>query len=82
MGANKARDEALQLIFLMCKQTRDIDHVTLGLVLNVSSALSDIGLAKQVHGFMYRHELHSNLFVANALLDMYGKCGYVRWTRL
>nr|GMC98531.1 pentatricopeptide repeat-containing protein At3g26540 [Ipomoea batatas] len=79
---NSEWDEALQLIFLMCKQTRDIDHVTLGLVLNVSSALSDIGLAKQVHGFMYRHELHSNLFVANALLDMYGKCGYLRWTRV
>nr|GMD91052.1 pentatricopeptide repeat-containing protein At3g26540 [Ipomoea batatas] len=79
---NSEWDEALQLIFLMCKQTRDIDHVTLGLILNVSAALSDIELGKQVHGFMYRHKLHSNLFVANALLDVYGKCGHLRKTRV
>ncbi|VFQ61807.1 unnamed protein product [Cuscuta campestris] len=71
-------DEALHLIFLMSKQTCDIDDITLGLVLNVSASLSDVGLGKQVHGFMYRNGFHSNLHVANALLDMYGKCGNLR----
>ncbi|CAH9128440.1 unnamed protein product [Cuscuta epithymum] len=73
-------NEALDLIFLMFKQTSDIDHVTIGLVLNVSSALSDIELGKQVHGSMYRNGFHSNLHAANALLDMYGKCGNLRRT--
>ncbi|KAF9626265.1 hypothetical protein IFM89_031778, partial [Coptis chinensis] len=44
--------------------------------------LSDILLGKQAHGFAYRHDLHSNTFVANAILDMYGKCGSLRSSKV
>nr|XP_016495451.1 PREDICTED: pentatricopeptide repeat-containing protein At3g26540-like [Nicotiana tabacum] len=74
-------DEAMELIVLMCKDTRDIDHVTLSLILNVSAGLSDVELGKQVHGYIYRHRFYSDLSVANALLDMYGKCGNLRRAR-
>ncbi|KAK4340951.1 hypothetical protein RND71_039452 [Anisodus tanguticus] len=72
---NSQWDEAIELIILMCNDTRDIDHVTLCLILNVSAGISDVELGKQVHGYMYRHGFYSDLCVANALLDMYGKCG-------
>ncbi|XP_028117268.1 LOW QUALITY PROTEIN: pentatricopeptide repeat-containing protein At3g26540 [Camellia sinensis] len=68
-------EEALDFVFLMRKQSKDIDYVTLGLILNVCTGLWDVELGKQVHGFSYRHGFYSNLFVGNALLDMYGKCG-------
>ncbi|XP_052203438.1 pentatricopeptide repeat-containing protein At3g26540 [Diospyros lotus] len=71
-------EEALDFIFLMMKESEDIDYVTLGLILNVCAGLSDVELGKQVHGFIYRHGFHYNLFVGNALLSMYGKCGNLR----
>ncbi|CAN4121143.1 unnamed protein product [Withania somnifera] len=78
---NSQWDEAMELIILMCNDTRDIDHVTASLILNVSAGLSDVELGKQVHGYMYRHGFYSDLHVANALLDMYGKCGNLRKAR-
>ena len=75
-------EEALELVFLMRKETQDVDHVTLGLILNVCAGLLDVELGKQVHGFIYRHGLYSNLFVGNALLHMYGKCGNLRSAKL
>ncbi|KAL2232320.1 pentatricopeptide repeat-containing protein At3g26540 [Sesamum indicum] len=68
-------DKALDFVILMRKRTKEIDHVTLGLILNVCAAIPDLELGKQVHGYAYRHGFYSNLFVGNALLDMYGKCG-------
>ncbi|KAM5569501.1 pentatricopeptide repeat-containing protein [Rosa sericea] len=71
-------EEALDFIFLMRNTTRDVDQVTLGLILNVCAGLSDVEMGKQVHGFIYRHGFCSNLFVGNGLLYMYGRCGNLR----
>ena len=75
-------EEALDFVFLMRNTTKDIDHVTLGLILNVCAGLSDVELGKRVHGFIYRNGFFSNLVVGNALLDMYGKCGNLRSARV
>lgn len=75
-------EEALDFVYLMGNTTKDIDHVTLGLILNICSGLSDVELGKQVHGYIYRHGFCSNLIVSNALLDMYGKCGNLRSARV
>ncbi|KAJ8771707.1 hypothetical protein K2173_026884 [Erythroxylum novogranatense] len=71
-------EEALDFVLLMCRTAKPMDSVTLGLVLNVCAGLSDLELGKQVHGFIYRHGIYSNIFVGNALLDMYGKCGNLK----
>ncbi|KAL0717848.1 hypothetical protein Bca4012_067170 [Brassica carinata] len=68
-------DEALDFLTLMRKEMEDIDNVTLVWILNVCSGVSDVQMGKQAHGFIYRHGYDTNLIVANALLDMYGKCG-------
>ncbi|KAL5761340.1 hypothetical protein ACOSQ2_020178 [Xanthoceras sorbifolium] len=75
-------EEAFDFAFLMRRTTKDIDHVTLGLLLNVCTGLSDIEMGKQVHGFIYRHGFSSDIFVSNALLDMYCKCGNIRSARV
>ncbi|KAK7351074.1 hypothetical protein VNO77_10238 [Canavalia gladiata] len=74
--------EALDFVYLMLDTIKDVDHVTLGLMLNVSAGLSDHKMGKQVHGYIYRHGFHSNLMVSNALLDMYGKCGNLNSARI
>lgn len=75
-------EQALDFVFLMQKESKDIDYVTLGLILNVCAGLSDVELGKQVHCFIYRHGFYSNLFIGNALLDMYGKCGNLKSARV
>ncbi|OVA07277.1 Pentatricopeptide repeat [Macleaya cordata] len=67
-------EEALDFVFLMRRTTKDIDHITLGLILNVCAGTSNYTSGKQVHGFAYRHGFFSNSFVGNAILDMYRKC--------
>ncbi|XP_042477720.1 pentatricopeptide repeat-containing protein At3g26540 [Macadamia integrifolia] len=74
-------EEALDFVFWMRKTTKDIDHVTLSLILNVCAGSSDVELGKQVHGFVYRHGWFSDQFVSNGLLDMYGKCRSFRYSR-
>ncbi|KAL3641182.1 hypothetical protein CASFOL_016150 [Castilleja foliolosa] len=74
-------DKALAFVMLMRKNTNDMDHVTLGLILNISAAIPDLELGKQVHGYAYRNEFYSNLFFGNALLNMYGKCGSLKRAR-
>ncbi|PON74913.1 Tetratricopeptide-like helical domain containing protein [Parasponia andersonii] len=75
-------EEALDFLFLMRSVTKDIDHVTIGLILNICAGLSDIEMGKQVHGFVYRRGLFSEPNVSNALLDMYGKCGNLTSARV
>ncbi|KAB1220896.1 hypothetical protein CJ030_MR3G022608 [Morella rubra] len=75
-------EEALDFVILMRNTIKDIDHITLGMILNVCAGLSDVEVGKQVHGFIYRNGFFSNLTVGNALLDMYGKCGNLRSARV
>lgn len=68
-------DEALKLIFMMRQKIKDFDIITLNLLLNVCAALLNIEFGKQAHAYIFRHGFESVLFLNNALIDMYGKCG-------
>ncbi|XP_027332181.1 pentatricopeptide repeat-containing protein At2g13600-like [Abrus precatorius] len=35
----------------------------------------DLGLGRQLHGLVLKREVFKNVYVGNALIDMYGKCG-------
>ncbi|KAL4203598.1 hypothetical protein AMTRI_Chr01g104760 [Amborella trichopoda] len=71
-------EEGLDFFSKMRREACEIDHVTLGLVLNICAGLTDLELGKQVHAFVNRHGFSSYLFTCNSLLDMYGKCGSLR----
>ncbi|KAK8488700.1 hypothetical protein V6N13_042337 [Hibiscus sabdariffa] len=75
-------EDALEFIFLLQRTTKEIDHVTLVLILNVCAGLSNVEMGKQVHGFIYSHGFSLNIFVSNALLNMYGKCGTLNSARV
>lgn len=74
-------EDALEFVYLTCKKNIEIDHVTIMLILSTCAGLLDVELGKQVHAFVYRRLFNSNLFVGNALLNMYGKCGDLRSCR-
>ncbi|KAL4578639.1 hypothetical protein LXL04_014766 [Taraxacum kok-saghyz] len=74
-------EDALEIIYQTSKSNITIDHVTIMLTLTTCSGLLSLELGKQVHGYVYRHSFTSNLFISNALLNMYGKCGDLRSCR-
>ncbi|XP_073145145.1 pentatricopeptide repeat-containing protein At3g26540 isoform X2 [Henckelia pumila] len=75
-------DKALDFVIMMRRNTKEIDHVTLGLILNICAAIPDVELGKQIHGYVYRNGFYTDLFVGNALLGMYGKCGNLTRARI
>jgi pentatricopeptide repeat protein len=46
-------------------------------VLKACTGLDLVDLGKYIHGFVLKTGIVSNLYVGNALIDMYGKCGLV-----
>ena len=52
-----------------------LNAVTLTSVLAACSSLKLRRSGEEIHGFMLRSGLESNVFVSSALLDMYAKCG-------
>ncbi|KAI8006437.1 Pentatricopeptide repeat-containing protein [Camellia lanceoleosa] len=44
-------------------------------VLKICIGLGGVGLGRQLHGFLIKNGFVCNIYVGNALIDMYGKCG-------
>ncbi|KAI4341205.1 hypothetical protein MLD38_025958 [Melastoma candidum] len=78
----KKWDDVLNFLHRMLSVIEHVDHVTLSLVAKIAAGLGDIVMGKQLHGFVYRLGYSSNLFVANSLLDMYGKCRNFKISRV
>ncbi|KAJ4962065.1 hypothetical protein NE237_021975 [Protea cynaroides] len=53
------------------------DQVTMVIVLSACSKLGDLDLCKRIHRHMDDNKVKSDVFVGNALVDMYMKCGDV-----
>lgn len=43
-------------------------------VLKICSGLGMVELGRQLHGIVVKYQFASNIYVGNALIDMYGKC--------
>ncbi|KAK9684769.1 hypothetical protein RND81_10G230900 [Saponaria officinalis] len=53
------------------------DPVLLVTVLSASVHIVDLGVGREIHGYVLRHGLESNVKVCSALIDMYSKCGVI-----
>ncbi|KAM1259940.1 hypothetical protein ACFX2I_039235 [Malus domestica] len=53
------------------------DNFTFPCVFKACGGISDVGLGQVVHGMAVKMGLISDVFVGNALIAMYGKCGSV-----
>lgn len=70
-------NEAIDLFNRMKEEGWKPNDVT---VLGALSACSQLGALKQgeiVHGYVVDEKLDKNVFVCNAVIDMYAKCGFV-----
>ncbi|KAK7302967.1 hypothetical protein RJT34_13864 [Clitoria ternatea] len=71
---NSLPNEALKLFAEMQKESRP-DSVTMACILPACGSLAALEIGKGIHGHILRNRYSSDLHVANAIVDMYVKCG-------
>ncbi|XP_002510857.2 pentatricopeptide repeat-containing protein At2g29760, chloroplastic [Ricinus communis] len=74
--ANQCSD-ALKLFQEMMDANVKPDEITVSSVLSACSHLGLLDTGQTVHEYMCRHDIKSDVYVGNALIDMYCKCGVV-----
>lgn len=68
-------NEALCLFLLLRKSGLRFDEISLSGALGACAVIKGYLEGLQLHGLAVKSRLTSNICVANAILDMYGKCG-------
>ncbi|KAK6926049.1 E motif [Dillenia turbinata] len=72
---NEFFEEACLLFSELQSECISLDFFVFPIVLKICSGLGEIELGKQVHGMVIKNEVFLNIYVVNAVIDMYGKCG-------
>ncbi|CAL9003631.1 unnamed protein product [Prunus brigantina] len=73
---------ALKLYAQMRRMDTQVDSFTIPSVLKACGQSSLAVLGKETHGFALKNGLDSDVFVSNALIQMYSECGNVVFARL
>ncbi|XP_072959887.1 pentatricopeptide repeat-containing protein At2g02750 [Typha angustifolia] len=77
---NEAYFMALDLVrqMMICSSQESNSSTWLS-VFSVCSSLSALLLGKQVHCYLLKHEVSHDVKLGTTLVDMYSKCGSLRW---
>ncbi|CAI9087237.1 OLC1v1021261C1 [Oldenlandia corymbosa var. corymbosa] len=78
---NGLPSEALNMFIRMQLQFRP-DDVSVTCILPACASLGALERGREVHCYLLKNELSSDLLVANALVDMYVKCGALATAKL
>ncbi|KAL5702479.1 hypothetical protein ACHQM5_027693 [Ranunculus cassubicifolius] len=79
---NGYSEEALMLLREMQVKDRiEPNRVSIISVLPACNSLGVLREGKQIHGFCLRKEYNHEVFLNNALIDMYSKCGNLNYAR-
>lgn len=68
-------EEALELFQCMMHASLVPNQFTFSSILQACANMASLELGEQVHGYVHKIGLDSELYVANALIDVYAKCG-------
>ncbi|XP_068661120.1 pentatricopeptide repeat-containing protein At2g29760, chloroplastic-like [Aristolochia californica] len=74
---NGAGEKAIKLFQRMQTENVKFDYITLVSVISACASLGALRTGRWVHEIVQRRGLETNFSVANALLDMYAKCGCI-----
>ncbi|ESW11366.1 hypothetical protein PHAVU_008G023900 [Phaseolus vulgaris] len=58
------------------------DNFTYATVLDICANMATVELGKQIHAQILKLQLHSDVYIASTLVDMYSKCGNMQDSRL
>eukprot|EP01018_Ginkgo_biloba_P026224 Gb_06176 [translate_table: standard] len=78
---NGHANEALELFRKMQFNCVKLDWVVITAILPACGYLAALQQGKEIHGHMIRSESEPDVFVWNALIDMYAKCGCIEFAR-
>ncbi|KAL6961093.1 hypothetical protein U1Q18_038857 [Sarracenia purpurea var. burkii] len=79
---NEQSEEAQKFFSRMLETGFKPDSFTYATVLDTCANLATVGLGKQIHAQIIKHELQSDVFISSTLVDMYSKCGQMQDSRL
>ncbi|PPS08322.1 hypothetical protein GOBAR_AA12322 [Gossypium barbadense] len=74
---NGKPEEAINLFRQMGRTGTKYDCVSISAALSAIANLPALHFGKEIHGFMIKNSLVSDLFAESALIDMYAKCGHL-----
>lgn len=67
--------DAVEAFFTMCEDNLVADEMTLVIVLSACSKLGDLSLGRRLHRYIHDNSVKRDVFVRDALVDMFLKCG-------
>ncbi|KAK9042052.1 hypothetical protein V6N11_017133 [Hibiscus sabdariffa] len=79
---NSLPQSALDIYAYLRRMDHEVDNFMVPAVLKACSSVSMIRLGKEIHGFAVKSGLAEDVFVSNALIQMYGECDSVVPARL
>ena len=74
-------NEALELFHQTQKQGWKPDFVTIVSILPVFACLAALKRGKEIHAYIMRSALQYDIPIVNTLVDMYAKCGNIKFAR-
>lgn len=74
-------EEFFSVFGLMVDEGMLPDKYLVPTILKACSAIQKFRIAKMIHGYVIRKELESDVFVGNALIDVYSNCADLRLSR-
>ncbi|XP_058183274.1 pentatricopeptide repeat-containing protein At1g08070, chloroplastic-like [Rhododendron vialii] len=78
---NNAGGNAIQLFHRMEIENVEFDYITMVTVISACANLGALNTGKWVHELVRSRGLETNVSIANALIDMYAKCGNIDLAR-
>ncbi|KAJ8426777.1 hypothetical protein Cgig2_034036 [Carnegiea gigantea] len=75
-------EEAQRFFALMLEMGMQPDNFTYATVLDTCANLATVGLGKQIHAQIIKHEMQSDVYVVSTLVDMYSKTGNMQDSHL
>lgn len=78
---NGQPEEAIRLFHQMGLEGVTYDCVTISAALSACANLPALLHGKEIHAFMIKGALRTDLYSESALIDMYAKCGYLSYAR-
>ena len=81
LAQNGAESEAFRLFIEMQKNGECPNAFTIVNLLPACSRVASLKMGKQIHAWSIHRSLMSDLFVSNALVDAYAKCGQLSLAR-
>ncbi|RAL48962.1 hypothetical protein DM860_001282 [Cuscuta australis] len=75
LARNGHERKALEVFRMMISGGFELTHITLASVLSACGGLKGVEFGRECHGFAVKCGLEKNVYVGNAMLSMYMKCG-------